>query len=138
MCVRCLIEVFGRRFRVNLIVLPMVDINIILGIDWLSTHHILIDYARRELIFPMRDGAECFMLFSTLSIETERAITGIEIVSEFPEEFPDDVPGLPPMRDIEFSIDLVLGVGRVLVAPYRMAPAELVELKKQIEDLLEK
>nr|KYP35462.1 hypothetical protein KK1_043492 [Cajanus cajan] len=52
MCVRCLIEVFGRRFRVNLIVLPMVDINIILGIDWLSTHHILIDYARRELIFP--------------------------------------------------------------------------------------
>nr|KYP35469.1 hypothetical protein KK1_043499 [Cajanus cajan] len=88
MCVRCLIEVFGRRFRVNLIVLPMVDINIILGIDWLSTHHILIDYARRELIFPY--------------------------------------------------IDLVLGVGRVLVAPYRMAPAELVELKKQIEDLLEK
>nr|KYP73262.1 Transposon Ty3-G Gag-Pol polyprotein [Cajanus cajan] len=78
------------------------------------------------------------MLFAALSIETERAITGIEIVSEFPEVFPDDVPGLPPMRDVEFSIDLVPGAGSVSVAPYRMAPAELVELKTQIEDLLGK
>nr|KYP59045.1 hypothetical protein KK1_014471 [Cajanus cajan] len=87
MCVRCPIEVSGRRFRVNLIVLPMVDIDIILGMDWLSAHHILIDCARRELVFPqledevlvsagraeqlMRDGAKCFMLFAALSIETE-------------------------------------------------------------------
>nr|KYP32516.1 Retrovirus-related Pol polyprotein from transposon TNT 1-94 [Cajanus cajan] len=107
MCVRCPIEVSGRRFRVNLIVLPMVDINIILGMDWLSAHHIFIDCARRELVFPqledevlvsagraeqlMRDGAECFMLFATLSFETERAIAGIEIVSEFPKVFLDDV-----------------------------------------------
>nr|KYP35888.1 hypothetical protein KK1_043031 [Cajanus cajan] len=146
MCVRCPIEVFGRRFRVNLIILPMVDIDIILGMDWLSAHHILIDCARRDLVFPhledevlvsagqveqlMRDGAECFMLFAALSVEIERANTGIEIVSEFPKVFPDDVPGLPPMRDVEFIIDLVLGAGPVSVAPYRMAPAELLELKK--------
>nr|KYP39326.1 Retrovirus-related Pol polyprotein from transposon 17.6 [Cajanus cajan] len=132
----------------------MVDIDIILGMNWLSSHHNLIDYARRELVFPqledevlvsagqaeqlMRDGAECFMLFAALSIEIERDITRIEIVNEFPEVFPDDVPGLPPRRDVEFSIDLVPGAGSVSVAPYRMAPAELVELKKQIEDLLEK
>ncbi|XP_020205950.1 uncharacterized protein LOC109791105 [Cajanus cajan] len=102
--------------------------------------------ARRDLVFPhledevlvsagqveqlMRDGAECFMLFAALSVEIERANTGIEIVSEFPKVFPDDVPGLPPMRDVEFIIDLVLGAGPVSVAPYRMAPAELLELKK--------
>ncbi|XP_020201933.1 uncharacterized protein LOC109787778 [Cajanus cajan] len=48
-----------------------------------------------------------------LSIETERAITGIEIGSEFPEVFADDVSGLPPLRGVEFSIDLVLGAGPV-------------------------
>ncbi|XP_020232902.1 uncharacterized protein LOC109813173 [Cajanus cajan] len=110
--------------------------------------------ARRELLFPqleddvllsagqaeqlMGDGAECFMLFAALSVETERAITGIKIVNEFPEVFPNDVLGLPPMRDVEFSIDLVPGAGTVSVAPYRMALAKLVELKKQIEELLEK
>ncbi|XP_020208708.1 uncharacterized protein LOC109793661 [Cajanus cajan] len=83
----------------------------------------------------MRDGAECFMLFAALSIETERVITRIKIVSEFPEVFLDDVPGLPPIRDVEFSIDVVPGTGPVSVAPYRMALVELIELKRQIEDL---
>ena len=52
--------------------------------------------------------------------------------------FPEDVPGLPLSREKEFSIDLVPRVGLVSIAPYRMAPVELVELKKQIEELLEK
>ena len=52
--------------------------------------------------------------------------------------FPNEVPRLPPSRDVNFAIDLVPGVGPVSMAPYRMAPAELAELKKQIEDLLEK
>ncbi|XP_020229887.1 uncharacterized protein LOC109810755 [Cajanus cajan] len=122
------------------------DIDIILGMDWLSAHHSLIDYTRRELVFPqledevllsagqakqlMRDGGGCFMFFGALSVETERAITRIEIVNEFPEVFPDDMTGLPPMHDIEFSIDMVSGARQVSVAPYRMAPAKLVELKK--------
>jgi len=52
--------------------------------------------------------------------------------------FPEEVPGLPPRSEVEFSIDLVPGVGPMLISPYRMAPTELVELKKQIEELLEK
>ena len=52
--------------------------------------------------------------------------------------FPEEVPGLPPRSEVEFSIDLVPGAGPVSIAPYRMAPAELVELKKQIGELLEK
>ena len=52
--------------------------------------------------------------------------------------FPKDVPSLPPHREIKFSIDLVPRAGPVSMTPYRMAPAELEELKKQIEELLEK
>jgi len=52
--------------------------------------------------------------------------------------FPDEILELPPSRDVDFSIDLIPGAGPVSMAPYRMAPAELTMLKKQIEDLLEK
>jgi len=62
----------------------------------------------------------------------------IPVVQDFVDVFPEEVPGLPPSREVEFSIDLVPGTGPVSMAPYRMAPAELVELKKQIEDLMEK
>ena len=57
---------------------------------------------------------------------------------EFEDVFPDEVPGLPPNREVKFSIDLVPGTGPVSMAPYCMAPTELVELKKQIEELMEK
>ena len=59
-------------------------------------------------------------------------------MSEFPEVFPEDLPGLPPDREIEFSIDLLLGSGPISKAPYRMAPAELKELKEQLQELLDK
>ncbi|XP_020238075.1 uncharacterized protein LOC109817269 [Cajanus cajan] len=65
-------------------------------------------------------------------------IADIEVIREFLEVFPDEVPGLSPTREIEFSIGLVPGAGPVSVAPYRMAPVELVELKRQLEELLEK
>jgi len=63
-------------------------------------------------------------------------IRSILVVDEYPDVFPDEVTGLPPSRDVDFTIDLVPGVRPVSMTPYRMAPAELAELKKQIEDLL--
>jgi len=65
-------------------------------------------------------------------------IQSIPVASEYADVLPDEVPGLPPSRDIDFTIDLIPGAGLVFMAPYRMAPAELAELKKQIEELLEK
>jgi len=62
----------------------------------------------------------------------------IPVVRKFEDVFPKEVPGLPPRREVEFYIDLVLGAGPVSIAPYRMAPTKPVELKKQIEELLEK
>nr|KYP39814.1 Transposon Ty3-I Gag-Pol polyprotein [Cajanus cajan] len=131
-----------------------VDIDVILGMDWLSANRILIDCANRRLIFPqeedellisagqaeslLRDGVECCLLLAAMSVEIDRVIAEIDVVQDFAEVFPDEVPRLPPTREMEFSIDLVPGAGPVSVAPYRMAPAELVELKGQLEDLLEK
>ena len=59
-------------------------------------------------------------------------------MQEFEDVFPEEVPGLPPHREVEFFIDLVPGTGPVSMAPYCMAPAELVEVKKQIEELTAK
>ena len=73
-----------------------------------------------------------------MEVEKDGGISVIPLVREFEEVFPEEVLGLPPRREVDFSIDLVPGAGPVSIAPYRMAPTKLVELKKQIEELLEK
>nr|GFC02625.1 putative reverse transcriptase domain, aspartic peptidase domain protein [Tanacetum cinerariifolium] len=60
------------------------------------------------------------------------------IVSEFPDVFPDELPGIPPVREVEFSIELIQGAEPISKAPYRMAPIELKELKDQLQKLLER
>nr|GFD56518.1 putative reverse transcriptase domain, aspartic peptidase domain protein [Tanacetum cinerariifolium] len=60
------------------------------------------------------------------------------IVSEFPDVFPNELPGIPPIRKVEFSIELILGADPISKAHYRMAPIELKELKDQLQELLER
>jgi hypothetical protein len=62
----------------------------------------------------------------------------IPVVQEFLDVFPEDFPGLPPDREIEFCIDLIPRAAPISKAPYRMAPVELIELKTQIQELLDK
>ena len=59
-------------------------------------------------------------------------------MNEFVDVFPEDLPGIPPEREIEFGIDLLPDTQPISIPPYRMAPAELKELKEQLKDLLEK
>jgi len=66
-------------------------------------------------------------------MSTTEKISRIPVVVEYADVFPDEIPELPPSRDVDFSIDLIPGAGPVSMASYRMAPAELAELKKQIE-----
>ena len=67
-----------------------------------------------------------------------RPTDGIHVLSEFPDVFPDDLPGMLPERDIEFSIDLLPGTAPIAKRPYRMAPIEHEEVKKTIDELLAK
>ena len=60
------------------------------------------------------------------------------MVQNFPEVFPEKLPGVPPPREVEFAIDVAPGTEPISKAPYRMAPAELKELREQLKDLLNK
>ena len=73
-----------------------------------------------------------------VSNENEVSLEDILVVREFPDVFPNDLLDLPPEREVEFTIDLVLGTNPISKAPYRMAPIELKELKVQLQELLDK
>ncbi|XP_075080200.1 uncharacterized protein LOC142165736 [Nicotiana tabacum] len=74
-------------------------------------------------------------------IDTTAEVTSIQsvpVVNEFPDVFPDELPGIPPDRIIDFGIDVVPDTQPMSIPPYRIAPAELRELKEQLKDLLDK
>ncbi|XP_038975755.1 uncharacterized protein LOC120106774 [Phoenix dactylifera] len=85
----------------------------------------------------LRKGCQAY-LACVVDTTKETKLEDIPVVREYPEVFPDDLPGLPPDREIDFRIDLLPGVGPISKAPYRMAPAELRELKVHLQELLEK
>nr|GFC37946.1 putative reverse transcriptase domain-containing protein [Tanacetum cinerariifolium] len=68
----------------------------------------------------------------------EKRLKDVPVVRYFPEVFPKDLPGLPPIRPVEFQIDLVPGAAPVARAPYRLAPSEMKELVKQLKELSDK
>jgi hypothetical protein len=83
-------------------------------------------------------SSKCFSVLFTVDHESSLSPSDIPIVCEYLDVFPDDIMSLPPEREIEFSIDLVPGSQPISVAPYRMSPLELHELKTQLEELLQK
>ena len=88
----------------------------------------------------VRRQGELNFLFSACLVD-EDSIIGVTlppIICKFPNVFPKDLIELPPHREIEFSIDLIPGTAPISVPPYHFAPAELQELKIQIQDLLDK
>ncbi|GKU88816.1 hypothetical protein SLEP1_g3034 [Rubroshorea leprosula] len=128
------IYVVGRQLSASLFVLDISNFDIILGMDWLSKHFASIDchwkWAQKYLV----NGCQGFLVSVTDASSVTSRLEDIPVVREFPE----DLPGLAPDREIEFAIDFVPGTGPVSKAPYRMALAELKELKVQLEELLEK
>ena len=71
-------------------------------------------------------------------VEASPDLASIPVVCEFSDVFPEDLPGLPPNKDVEFSIELESGTAPISRCPDRMAPKELAKIKKQLEELLEK
>ena len=86
----------------------------------------------------LRKGCQGFLAYVIDTEKSEVKLDDIPIVREFPDVFPEELPGLPPDREIEFSIDLAPGTAPISIAPYRMAPVELKELKEQLQDLMQK
>ncbi|GJV69259.1 putative reverse transcriptase domain-containing protein [Tanacetum coccineum] len=68
----------------------------------------------------------------------EKKLEDIPVVKEFPDVFPEDLPGLPPVRQVEFQIDLIPGAAPVARTPYRLAPSEMQELSNQLQELTDR
>lgn len=86
----------------------------------------------------VKDHVEVFMLLYSMKAENKVVIRELPVVCEFLEVFPDNVSDLSSEREVEFTIDLVLDTSIMSVAPYKMYFLELTEIKKQLDDLLEK
>jgi Reverse transcriptase (RNA-dependent DNA polymerase) len=86
----------------------------------------------------MSAGCEYYLASVAVTDAKEVDISTVSVAREYPDVFPDELPGLSPPRDVEFCIELQPSTTLVARAPYRMAPAELRELKIQLEELLEK
>jgi hypothetical protein len=84
-------------------------------------------------LYLPNQGCTCSCVFALIESPVER----IPGVHEYPDVFPDELPGMPPDRDIEFAIELQPGTAPISKRPYRMPPAELAELKKQLQELLD-
>ncbi|XP_015616785.1 transposon Tf2-1 polyprotein [Oryza sativa Japonica Group] len=136
------IEIQGVPFLANLILLESNDLDVILGMDWLARYKGVIDCTNRKVTLTSNDGQ--VVTVHALPSEPSRSsfnqitLEEIPIVWDYPDVFPDDLPSMPPKRDIEFRIDLVLGTTPIHKRPYRMAANELAEVKRQVDDLLQK
>nr|GFC23144.1 putative reverse transcriptase domain-containing protein [Tanacetum cinerariifolium] len=73
-----------------------------------------------------------------VELADEKRVEDVPVIRDFPEVFPEDLPGLPPPRQVEFRIDLIPGATPVARAPYRLAPYELKELSEQLKELFKK
>lgn len=139
------IEIQGVEFLADLIVLDSKGLDVILGMDWLSKHQGKIDCASRSISVSNGNGIQVVFhskpadshLYS-LEAATTPTLEMVPVVCEYPDVFPKDLPGMPPNREVEFVIELVPSTALISRRPYRMPPNELVELKKQIGELLDK
>jgi hypothetical protein len=120
-------------------------INIILGMDWLRKYDRVILCAKRAIRLTKEDGTivEFNAAIQTVQVSLLNKVQGISlneirVVQEYPDVFPEDLPGMPSDRNIKFIIELLPGTPPISKRTYRMPVNELVELKKQIDELQSK
>nr|XP_043625540.1 uncharacterized protein LOC122596965 [Erigeron canadensis] len=85
-----------------------------------------------------KNHSDHFLAYVIDSRKANPSISDVDVVAEFPDFFPDDLPGLPPYREVEFPIDLIPGATPVAKAPYHLTPTEMKELMSQLQELLDK
>src|SRR5262249_21380025 len=162
----CMIKIEEREFQAELIELPILEFNVILGMDWLSANHVTMDCYRKTLLFHtngelefifhgdrsdspgnlisaiaarrlLRNGCQGYLaLMRDVSIKVS-PLQEIPVTREYPDVFPEELPSLPLEREIEFEIELMSRTNPISIAPYRMASVELKELKEQLQELLD-
>ena len=161
----CPIVIQAREFLIDKIPLPFREFNLIMGMDWLSKHRAIIDCGQKTIVLRcsnqtevivqgisssvmsnvistmqarrfMRKGCETFL---AMILDSKRGQVDVEkIPVEFPDVFPEELPGIPLEREVDLAIEIVPRTDPMSRTPYRMAPTELKELKSQLQELLDK
>ncbi|XP_058785066.1 uncharacterized protein LOC131659977 [Vicia villosa] len=124
-CLNRPLSIFDRDFVVDFACLPLVGLDVVLGMNWLKRNYVHINCFNNTVRFSsleeeevglltgkqlkqlMQDEAQMFSLMASLSFENQARIDELKVVQEFPEVFLDDIPDVPPEREVEFTIDLV-------------------------------
>ncbi|GJV18818.1 putative reverse transcriptase domain-containing protein [Tanacetum coccineum] len=143
----CKLEIEGHVFDIDLIPFGHGSFDMIIGMDWLSNYKAEIICHEKVVRIPLPDGKvlrvvgerpeeKARLLMSAKASDKKQE--EIVVVRDFPEVFPDDLSGLPPIREIEFRIELTPGATPVAKSPYRLAPSKLEELSGQLKELQDK
>jgi hypothetical protein len=139
------ISLGSKIFKTTLLILGLESMDIILRADWMTQHRVVLDVAAKALeirsptfrdlalYLPSQDSTRSYA-FAMIELPLKK----IPVVCEYADVFLDELPGMPPDRDIEFAIELQPGTTPISKRPYRKPPAELAELKKQLQELLDK
>nr|CAB3504402.1 unnamed protein product [Digitaria exilis] len=139
------IRLGSKIFPTDLILLGMEGIDIVLRANWMTQHKVVLDVAERvvEINSPTHGPSvlylpqgNCVNACAYTMVKTQ--LKDIPVVCEYADVFPDDLPRMPPDRDIEFVIELQPGTTPISKRPYRMPTNELAELKIQLQELLDK
>ncbi|KAH0776590.1 hypothetical protein KY290_008001 [Solanum tuberosum] len=140
----CTISVNHKDTMADLVELDMIDFDDILGMDWFHARNASLDCRTRVVKFQFPNDPVLEWRSSLgvpkghfIFVKTP-PIQSVQVVSEFPEVITDDLPGVPPEREIDLGIDFFPDTRPISILPYQMTLAELKELKEQFKDLLEK
>ena len=138
------ISISNREYTSDLVVLPGLGIDVILGMKCMSGHGVPIDTLTRTIMLrePLSNDAFLVSLPRNLDLQNfagpiqTTTLLDIPVVCEFSDVFPNELPGLPPNRDVEFKTELLPRTTPISRRPYRMPPNELAELQVQLQELL--
>ncbi|GJY23336.1 putative reverse transcriptase domain-containing protein [Tanacetum coccineum] len=126
----CTLTLLNQPFEIDLMPIKLGSFDVVIGMDWLSKYHarIICD----EKVVHILINGETLIIRVIEKKSDEKRLEDIPLVREFLEVFPENLPGLPPVRQVEFQIDLIPGTTPVARAPYRLAPSEMQELSDQL------
>jgi hypothetical protein len=121
------IQLGSKLIKTDLVLLNLESIDVILGTNWMTEHRVLLDISSRviKINSPHQGATTLYLpqqefLHSCAYAITNIKVKDIHVVCEYPDVFPDNLPGMPPDRDIEFLIELQPGTAPISKRPYRM------------------
>ncbi|GKB17017.1 putative reverse transcriptase domain-containing protein [Tanacetum coccineum] len=132
----CTLTLLNQPFDIDLMPIKLGSFDVVIGMEWLSKYHAKILCDGKVVHIPI--NGETLIIRVMEKKSDEKKLEDIPVVKEFPDVFPEDLPGLPPVRQVEFQIDLIPGAAPVARTPYRLAPSEMQELSNQLQELTDR